>query len=236
MNYLINFSSGKAYEEMLNWSLFLMPMLAFNELQIQHQLINILGNMFQSQQYNTLIVIDEDPQKNKIPQMDINYDNTSFAKMELIPKLFLTQNSKLQNFNTTWNSKILILYIIPPQFTLRNDKILKQIIKFQTKTLNIKIMCLMLSTPIVGKEILIQYFVNFRTLHLYDVLIVPVKTQNINIYYTYKVRPNFKILTKEFNSIQTTQYFIKQIDNFHQNLLHPQPHAQQDRFYVPYSS
>lgn len=211
--------------------------MAFIYNQIPKQLINILDDMFQQQQYETLIIINDEPQQSLLPRPEMIYNyNDSATTFELIPKLLLNKDNNPQLNESNWNTKFLIVFKIPAEFSLNNFKILKTILDTQTKLSNIKIMALLSQTPAgVEKYILMKYFLYFQQLNLYDVLIVPIKSQNINIYYTYKAKPYLKILTKEFDTLKSTQYYIKQIDNLQQYPLLTYPDQTQPRTLLYYN-
>ncbi|KAM7342784.1 LOW QUALITY PROTEIN: uncharacterized protein ACRADG_010070 [Cochliomyia hominivorax] len=222
---------------MINWIIFLMPILTFNYNQMPQQLLNILNEMFQCHQYDTLIIINDENHQYLISTKQMNYSKTTSplppSSIDLIPKLILTQNSNIKEFEK--NSKLLIVFTISENDS-RILNILKRILKSEIKTLNLKIMALIFSPTIILKRDLRKYFLNFERLQLYDVLIVPIKSAKINIYYTYRARPRLEIFKKTFNSLNKESYFIEPITNFQGYTLLTYPDQLQPRTLLKYNN
>ncbi|KAM7343566.1 uncharacterized protein ACRADG_010559 [Cochliomyia hominivorax] len=226
---------------MINWNIFLMPLLALNYHQMPQQLLNILEEMFQHQQYDTLIIISAEDQPKLIPIEQLDYSNIattspSLSSIDFIPKILLTQNSSLPHFENLKkiNSKLLIVFTLSELYSSRFQLILNRILESQNKILNIKIMALTYSPPNGIHDDLEKYFINFKKLQLFNVLIVPIKSSYINTYYTYRVKPRLEILKRQFNSLNYTSYFIEPITNLKGYPLLTYPDQLQPRTLLKY--
>ncbi|XP_065369107.1 uncharacterized protein LOC135961533 [Calliphora vicina] len=200
--------------------------------------------MFQRHHYETLIIIaDDEPQLGLFQTTtQFNYSNnykTTATTTDVIPKLILTQDS-LHGFESTCNlnSKFLIVLSIPAHTddtsTGKSNKILEKFLKIHPKTLNMKIVVLMKSLQPPSKRDLKDYFLYFKKLQLYDVLVIPIKTNELDIFYTYTVLPRLEILTRQFNTLDSSEYFVAQIGNLQQHPLLTYPDQLQPRTLLHY--
>ncbi|XP_037806573.1 uncharacterized protein LOC119600438 [Lucilia sericata] len=104
--------------------------------------------MFQSQQYETLILIENETQPRQFLYSQFYESNNNKSSLDLIPKLLLTQDN-IDILETSWNinSQLLIILSLPLPYSTQNVDILEKFLQIHPKTLNIKIQHPLLTYP-----------------------------------------------------------------------------------------